>query len=181
MRVAAVISPEVVVEALTRIDRDLLDFPAVPPPTADDFVLGVFVKLDQAHICLVLSDEIVDVVLSTLAAEHGFDEARLDVVLSVLEDMMGLNDGGIVSPNFSTQIPPTTSPALAMAIRAACSRDLEDPRAVAVVTSVEVPLILRNSPPRSENQHPDSTWDVLTPASFGRLVENAIRRRRTAN
>lgn len=180
MRVAVVVSPEVIVDALTTVDVDLIDFPVVPPPTPHDSVnaLGVFLRDDQRHFFLVLSDEIVDLVMRVLESDYGCSGDFLRGARDLLVDMSQLNEGGCVVPNSQIQLPPSTPSSVAMAFRAACSRDLVDPRAVAIVTAQDVPAALRTSAPRGIANHPNSQWTVLTPRDFGRLIEEAIRRRR---
>ncbi len=180
MRVAVVVSPEVIVDALTTVDVDLIDFPAVPPPTAYDSVnaLGVFLRDDQRHFFLVLSDEIVDAVMGVLQRDYGRDGALLVEARDLLADMSRVNGGGRVTPNSLIQLSDSTPNSVAMACRAACSRELEDPRAVVVVTTQDTPAALRTGAPRGIANHPDSQGAVLTPREFGRLVEEAIRKRR---
>jgi len=174
MPVEVVADVPVLVAALSGIGPGAVAFPATPPRSGQPEVdaLGVFAYPDK-NFALNMSDEIVEGVVVTLRDTHGlaWSAGQVDRAIEVLSGLAAATSGGLITPEFSMQIPTTVGLSAIQGIRAAASHELGNPRVV--VTSDPAALRLDPFAPRGIPHPPDQPIAILSPAAFTAAAERA--------
>lgn len=171
--VEVIVGADVLVGALSRISAAAVQFPAMPPRTADPYadVVGAFVSSD-GDFALILTEAIVEQLLTALIHPDGlawaFDEA--DRAAATISDLATHCRGGFVEPAWEVQLPPL-APAARTALQAAASKDLDHPRVV--VTADSQALALSPWRPRGVPFPPNESITVMSPDTFRNFVERA--------
>ncbi|HQU00332.1 MAG TPA: hypothetical protein PLG60_07485 [Acidimicrobiales bacterium] len=180
MSIAVVVAPEVIVAGAVRIDADLLQFPAVPPPTGRNTVdvLGTFVRDTYGDFRLVLSADIVVQSIQAVATIYDFDFEHREQLLGELSRLVHLRGGVFVRPESGIQFPSTMDAGARATLECAAAQALGHPRTVIVVTENEKSLRGGNWRPAGIAWDRESHVQILSPHEFNAFVEEVRRRRR---
>src|SRR5690554_6437078 len=106
--VPIVLAAEVLVDACSRVNAGVIQFPAMPPKTlhAASDAVGAFVNAD-GDFALVLSDEIVEQMFTALTDPRGlaWDVAQADQAANVIARIAEASGGGFVTAPAAATVP----------------------------------------------------------------------------
>lgn len=135
--VDVIVSPEVLVAALSGVSAAAVQFPTMPPKTlnAEVDTIGAFV-LGADDFALILSETIVEAVVSVLTDPRGLDWSfrQADTAVDVMCQIALGGRGGFVTPNMMATLPTGVGLSDEIALRTAASTDLGSTRAVVTNT-----------------------------------------------
>ncbi len=162
MPVDIVLDSAIIVGAISQMGPGAVTFPEVPPRTTAVYAdtLGVFSYRRDQHFALILSNELVEEVVISVASRGElawvFDET--DPAMERIARLAHQSGGGYVTPSMGIDVPPKMGVTARTALRAAASKDLSDLRFV--VTEDKVALEIEQLQPHG------IPWPKNQPISF---------------
>ena len=171
-----VVAADILVAALSKVDPELLLFPAVPPATGHDAtdVVGVFVRsvTDQDFALFVSNDILTEVAVTLERLDWSFDER--DRAITTLSSLAAQSGGAVVETTpHGIQLPQMTQAASSAV--ACCASEalgaLNRPR-VAIVDDTTAKDV-REVTPRNIPWPKDAPVMVMSAGRYRALVEKA--------
>jgi hypothetical protein len=162
MPVDVVLDSAVILGAISEMGPGAVTFPTVPPRTTAVYAdaLGVFSYSGDAHFSLILSTEVIEEVVRSVASRADlawvFDET--DPAMERVSRLAHQSGGGYVTPARGIAVPFKIATSTRTALRAAASKELGDLRFV--VTEDKVALAIEELQPRG------IPWPKNQPISF---------------
>lgn len=170
-----VVSPDVLVAALSGVSAAAIQFPAMPPktPNAAADTIGVFVA-GEGDFALILSEPLLEAVATALTDRRGLAWAfdRVDEALDTVCRIAKGGQGGFVAADATVELPGGVGRSDEIALRTAASKDLGATRAVATYTE-RLYKHVRSWQPVVPWWPADQRITLLSPEQFRDLVHRA--------